>query len=446
MDYSNLGVSMLGPSYNLSNLEDFVTIRIFFDDVTSSNTKEYNLKLLREKCLEIYEKLFDILKCYLFNVDSFFLYPIILDNNEGNEPCLYCYSRVGDYIEDEWYMVYLSIILTEKLNNSIVQIQDLDGEFILIESSIGIPSWLSPECSNNRVFIRDGYVRIILNEKNKIIKLKDGLRYIKDDNTSNTIAKPVVQKIIKKRINKYNNKTDIEDNTHIANCLLPKKLSKLFNDFPQLISLSLDHIPPVKYNSKKIIKNNKSSTVPVIPLDTVIDDELIISPIRFTRFQFARLENLTFNLSGRFSSKNWLKEVKSDTEIRDHSAEIRGAKICLGFKNAFELNKSHYSNAFLFNKNDTLTNINEWQKRLEILLDINMKRNDMSFQEVFSKYYRDISSVSIDYKIKESSNSWMTVSSSDIDSILKKKQKEDMVYEYIQQCKKEGKSLYQKNE
>lgn len=39
--------------------------------------------------------------------------------------------------------------------------KDSDGEFLLIESSLEIPKWLTPENSNNRVWLSNGVFHII---------------------------------------------------------------------------------------------------------------------------------------------------------------------------------------------------------------------------------------------------------------------------------------------
>lgn len=57
----------------------------------------------------------------------------------------------GDNIEDEWFIAYLVFKLTEVHNGLIVQIEDNDGDFLLIEAADFLPIWANPETTRNRV-------------------------------------------------------------------------------------------------------------------------------------------------------------------------------------------------------------------------------------------------------------------------------------------------------
>jgi hypothetical protein len=70
-------------------------------------------------------------------------------------------SCVGDNIEDEWFIVWILTQITAKFRNTTATVSDSDGEFLLIEASDVIPSWLKPETATNRVFIRHGQVHVI---------------------------------------------------------------------------------------------------------------------------------------------------------------------------------------------------------------------------------------------------------------------------------------------
>lgn len=57
----------------------------------------------------------------------------------------------GDNIEDEWFIVYLTMELSKRFNDLIIQIIDNDGDFLLIEAANYLPSWANPENTENRV-------------------------------------------------------------------------------------------------------------------------------------------------------------------------------------------------------------------------------------------------------------------------------------------------------
>jgi hypothetical protein len=67
----------------------------------------------------------------------------------------------GDNIEDEWLIVALLRELTRIFPGSAARVWDNDGEFILIEAAYGLPSWLKPETSVNRVWLHQGELHII---------------------------------------------------------------------------------------------------------------------------------------------------------------------------------------------------------------------------------------------------------------------------------------------
>ena len=70
-------------------------------------------------------------------------------------------SCVGDNIEDEWFITWILLQITSKFRNTTATVSDSDGEFLLIESSDVLPSWLKPEVAVNRVFLRHGKVHVI---------------------------------------------------------------------------------------------------------------------------------------------------------------------------------------------------------------------------------------------------------------------------------------------
>uniref|UniRef100_A0A8C7ZWI4 Uncharacterized protein n=1 Tax=Oryzias sinensis TaxID=183150 RepID=A0A8C7ZWI4_9TELE len=67
----------------------------------------------------------------------------------------------GDNVEDEWFIVYLLQQITKTFSDLVVSVEDNDGEFILIEAADYLPKWLSPDTSENRVFLFRGELHII---------------------------------------------------------------------------------------------------------------------------------------------------------------------------------------------------------------------------------------------------------------------------------------------
>uniref|UniRef100_A0A4W5PMR2 Ecdysoneless homolog (Drosophila) n=1 Tax=Hucho hucho TaxID=62062 RepID=A0A4W5PMR2_9TELE len=62
----------------------------------------------------------------------------------------------GDSVEDEWFIVYLLLQITQAFPELAARLDDNDGEFLLIEAADYLPKWLNPESSENRVFLNRG--------------------------------------------------------------------------------------------------------------------------------------------------------------------------------------------------------------------------------------------------------------------------------------------------
>lgn len=57
----------------------------------------------------------------------------------------------GDNIEDEWFIVHLLLEISKIYNHLIIQVEDNDGDFLLIEAADYLPPWANPETTENRV-------------------------------------------------------------------------------------------------------------------------------------------------------------------------------------------------------------------------------------------------------------------------------------------------------
>ncbi|CAK7235425.1 hypothetical protein SEUCBS140593_009278 [Sporothrix eucalyptigena] len=96
------------------------------------------LDQLRKSALELSESL---TKDYIWQRDAFDLQLV---------------SR-----KDEWLIVYMLRQLTKSFPSAWARICDNDGEFLLIEGTKAVPSWITPEIDTNRVWIHDGQLKIV---------------------------------------------------------------------------------------------------------------------------------------------------------------------------------------------------------------------------------------------------------------------------------------------
>ena len=69
--------------------------------------------------------------------------------------------RVGDNIEDEWFIVYLLFQLSKNIQSLNICIEDSDDQFLLIEAADEIPAWINPENCKFCTWIKNERIHIL---------------------------------------------------------------------------------------------------------------------------------------------------------------------------------------------------------------------------------------------------------------------------------------------
>ncbi|KAK6905382.1 hypothetical protein I203_106209 [Kwoniella mangroviensis CBS 8507] len=96
-----------------------------------------------------------LIQPWLWNKDSWELKVSVNgDKLEGT-------MRVGDAVDDEWLVVWLLLKISEKWQDVVIGVRDTDGEFLLIEAANELPSWVSPENAENRLWLQGGHLHLI---------------------------------------------------------------------------------------------------------------------------------------------------------------------------------------------------------------------------------------------------------------------------------------------
>lgn len=114
----------------------------------------------------------------------------------------------GDNIEDEWFIVWLLQEATRKVTGATARVWDNDGEFVLIEVSHHIPSWLRPDTSANRVWLHEGLLHIIPRPSKRypslpaLPSLSEGLKIVRSDAVE-TSASSKIQQALAGRTARY---------------------------------------------------------------------------------------------------------------------------------------------------------------------------------------------------------------------------------------------------
>jgi hypothetical protein len=126
-------------------VEDAVTMTIYLDQDSQKVSDISNALLLLEKLTASID---EISNSYIWFKDSLKLSLII--PTEKNDPLFYRgIVKFGDSIEDEWFISYIALKLSQKICISI-SLTDSDGQFMLIEAAEFIPDWIEPDNCENR--------------------------------------------------------------------------------------------------------------------------------------------------------------------------------------------------------------------------------------------------------------------------------------------------------
>jgi succinate dehydrogenase flavin-adding protein (antitoxin of CptAB toxin-antitoxin module) len=172
-----------------------VQYRLYFDDIVSSNDDNCELEdadadahhrsLLEQRKREIFECIFSNSMLHSSSSSSMMTTTRKIQNEKRIET--YCWHRDGfnlevhfcpdakrwclkgetkfqDAMDDEWMVVHvLTRAASERLypNSCSMRIFDDDGEFLLVEASHLLPTWVEPNVAEGRTFVRGGAVRVV---------------------------------------------------------------------------------------------------------------------------------------------------------------------------------------------------------------------------------------------------------------------------------------------
>ncbi|PVU95933.1 hypothetical protein BB561_001498 [Smittium simulii] len=347
----------------------------------------------------------------------------------------------GDSIEDEWLIVWLMYKISLEFPGLAISIMDNDGEFLLAEAALDIPEWLTPENSQNRIFIYKNDVHIIPFEKKLqkefngltgLVSIRDALSVLNknENNTKNLL----VSKRINLKIKDFPSK--IQNMTHKAYCIIPKSLAIILSIEPQLISTSAQ-----SFYSRDPISLKHCQKMETFPLT-----DLTKFLVKFNRTQYAKI------VSQKFIPPSIFKLPEPTNQEYQYS--LLGAKILCGFEMALK-------NKNLFKKNlpkktlDALDSLmssfsdlgyfdssyNQGQSHYKGIIEPNIQFNDatdkcntdlqaeslsvvrssMIIEKILDRinnknYIFDISSTDL---VSEDSDSWMEIAPESLDQLLK---------------------------
>uniref|UniRef100_A0A060T4J7 ARAD1B04048p n=1 Tax=Blastobotrys adeninivorans TaxID=409370 RepID=A0A060T4J7_BLAAD len=214
-------------------------------------------------------------------------------------PCLYGQTNVGSCLEDEWTIVYLLLKISRRFPQLAIQVNDSDGEFLLIEAAEDIPKWLTPDNSDNRVWIMGGRLGIYTPGKeieDRSPSFKQVMQSLRDPSaTEHDINwNERVQTKALWRIEDFP-RVAIENNCHRALVTTPRKIAALLHQYPVYLSAALNLL------SAEHLETHPALTNPSGNFATNDKDEgLVTWAARFTRFQYAQTLGQSFRPPQKF--------------------------------------------------------------------------------------------------------------------------------------------------
>lgn len=244
-------------------------------------------------------------------------------------------TEYGDSVEDEWVIVWLLRELTRKFNNLWAKLTDSDGEFLLIEASGTLPSWLEPDVAENRVWINDGQLKIIKpanasrsskrTEEKLTLQQARGILLREPKRLMHSIS---VEEEAFFRLRNY--PSQIAENMHHAIITLPRKAAFLLHQKPAYIAPAVEAFylrDPIALRPLQN-KENKDRLV-FNPQDSVTVS------VQFPRVAYAQLKSQDFPAPAAFAG-TMPSKVDSKAFVRAES----GMKVSCGFE--MLLWDSHY--------------------------------------------------------------------------------------------------------
>ncbi|XP_063993012.1 protein ecdysoneless [Diachasmimorpha longicaudata] len=203
--------------------------------------------LLNEEIIKFNQIIEPYTKNYMWHYDSLVFHPRtktsqILESVIQGEPRptdtsliphIVARLRYDEDIGDEWFTVFLIFNLTESLEGLIARLVDSDGEFLLIEAADHLPHWAEPETCQDRVYVANGAVHVMRDDKLMVLERLRSLARGPDK----YLLSEAAQMAIRKRIIVYPDEANRR--RHKARAFLPEKAASILAQEPGLIAFAI---------------------------------------------------------------------------------------------------------------------------------------------------------------------------------------------------------------
>lgn len=219
--------------------------------------------------------------------------------------------RVQDCIDDEWFLTYLLRGFTHT-HDACISVRDEDGEFLLIEASDELPTWVTPDNADNRVWIYQGELHLIpltAAPSDTTLSVSDALRLIRDESVTTRVSGPVQQRAFS-RLDAYPQAA--ADHHHTTLAFVPISVAKVLTTFPQRIADAVHALTtrdPVSVRSAQKPTFFGVEGMADQDMNALPATDVVLTPIRCTRHLYAQLSFDRYFPPSAFG-KRWQRYVE----------------------------------------------------------------------------------------------------------------------------------------
>ncbi|RMZ77207.1 hypothetical protein DV738_g4489, partial [Chaetothyriales sp. CBS 135597] len=316
--------STFHPIPKVSLPDDTIEYAIYLLSGTAddSNDSETRLKL-RDVQKYVAELQKQWLKGYIWQRQAF---SLELRKDDGVSYLRGC-VEYGDSIEDEWVIVWLLREITRKFSDAWVKVTDNDGEFLLIEASGTLPSWLEPDVAENRVWINDGQLKIIrpegkgrsVNKTGEKLSMADARRIILTDRKRLMHSISIEEEAFF-RLRNYPGQ--IRHNMHHALVTIPRKIAFLLQQKTAYISPAIEAFYLRDPISMKALNSSKHLDKMVFP-----PKDFVTVSAKFPKVAYAQMKSQEFPVPRVFEQSS-----SSLSDVDANSSYMSGLKLVCGFE------------------------------------------------------------------------------------------------------------------
>lgn len=263
---------------------------------------------------------------YIWNNQPFILR--VGQHSSGSEPAdtldphIYGSTVVGDFLDDEWFIVFLLMTLTQDFPGLVCRVVDSDGEFLMIEAANHLPEWANPDTAEQRVYLYGGSVHIIpiATSPSSLTPLPKGVPSVMD--AVNTItrlpeltkASQNVQSAIQVKINGFPSKISREQ--HVAHAYVPVGVAALLREYPTLVAQAVH-----AFCKRDAIDNKALRVMRHFPPET-----RVMTAVRFSKALYAQMVANRYTPDVR---TGWDLPIPTHPSFKAHDL---GMKLACGFE------------------------------------------------------------------------------------------------------------------